>query len=304
VSQRGYGDPPYQREDEANRRRQADARDRLRPPPSPTAQPPADFSESWDREARPRPSSSRWSGDAPDDRHPSRSDSSSRPRWSSETSRRGRRTPSARPGAESFPPREPSYPAAEPRQYPPVYDERSQLRDYGDEQQSEGDWVDDVPIDSAEAASAPPARRHSRLGQRMRSTRNRAPARPTVRPSMPTLRVPGTITRLDILQDQVALALFGTALVSTVVMAGILAGRVGSLPDTVALRFDAVGDPTRWGPPESLWQLPLLAAMVTVINAVLAGWVSRYDRFASRFVLASAVVIGLLAWIPLVRFLW
>lgn len=121
---------------------------------------------------------------------------------------------------------------------------------------------------------------------------------------MPTLRVPATVARLDILQDQVALALFGAAAVSTVVMAGILAGRVGSLPDVVALRFDAVGDPRSWGPPKSLWQLPLLAGMVTVINTVLAGWVSRFDRFASRFVLASAVVIGLLAWIPLVRFLW
>jgi hypothetical protein len=121
---------------------------------------------------------------------------------------------------------------------------------------------------------------------------------------MPTLRVPATLIRLDILQDQVALALLGISLVSTVVMAGILAGRTDSLPDIIALRFDAVGDPTRFGPPRSLWQLPLLAAMVTLINAVLAGWVSRYDRFASRFVLAAAVVIGLLAWIPLVRFLW
>jgi hypothetical protein len=44
--------------------------------------------------------------------------------------------------------------------------------------------------------------------------------------------------------------------------------------------------------------------MITLINLVLAVAVSKGDRFASRFLLASAVVVGLLAWVPLARFLW
>jgi hypothetical protein len=87
-------------------------------------------------------------------------------------------------------------------------------------------------------------------------------------------------------------------------MAGVVAGRIGNLPDVIALRYDASGSATRWGTPESLWELPLLAGMVSIINIVIAWWLSGIDRFASRFVLATAVLVSVLAWIPLGRFLW
>ncbi len=98
--------------------------------------------------------------------------------------------------------------------------------------------------------------------------------------------------------------LLGLATLSALLMAGVLAGRTGELPDVVALRSDATGVATRWGTPASLWELPLLAGMTTLANFILAWWLSSYDRFASRFVLATAIVITFLAWVPLVRFLW
>ena len=70
------------------------------------------------------------------------------------------------------------------------------------------------------------------------------------------------------------------------------------------LRYDADGFPSRWGPPKSLWQLPLLVMMITLINLVLAVALSRFDRFASRFLLAASLVVGLLTWVPVARFLW
>ena len=117
------------------------------------------------------------------------------------------------------------------------------------------------------------------------------------------MRIPNVLTRAELFHDQVAVALLGLALVSTALMAGVLAGRIGNLPDVIALRYDAVGAATRWGTPETLWELPLLAGMVSIINIVLAWWLSSIDRFASRFMLASAVLVSTLAWIALVRFL-
>ncbi len=98
--------------------------------------------------------------------------------------------------------------------------------------------------------------------------------------------------------------LLGIATLSGLIMAGVLAGRTGDLPGVIALRTDAVGAATRWGTPSSLWELPLLAGMVTLANVILAWWLASFDQFASRFVLAAAIVVGLLTWIPLVRFLW
>ena len=121
---------------------------------------------------------------------------------------------------------------------------------------------------------------------------------------MPRVRLPASVSEADVVRDPVALGLLGASALLAVVAALVTLSRVGDLPSTIELRYDAYGAPHRWGPPRSLWQLPLLAAMVTLINLVLAVSVSKSDRFASRFLLAAALVVGLLAWVPLARFLW
>jgi hypothetical protein len=118
------------------------------------------------------------------------------------------------------------------------------------------------------------------------------------------VRIPNFFNRVELLHDQPSIALLSLAILSTVLMAGVLASRIGDVPDVIALRYDATGAATRWGTPESLWELPLLAGMVSLINTVLASWLSSIDRFASRFVLGTAVLVSVLAWVSLVRFLW
>lgn len=136
------------------------------------------------------------------------------------------------------------------------------------------------------------------------SYRSRRTARPRPTVVMPRVQVPASIAGADIVRDPLALALLGAGVILTLVSALVTFSRVRRLPDVIELLYDAYGVPIRWGPPESLWQLPLLAAMVIIISLVLAVAVSRHDRFASQFLLAAALVVGLLSWVPLARFLW
>jgi hypothetical protein len=46
-----------------------------------------------------------------------------------------------------------------------------------------------------------------------------------------------------------------------------------------------------------------MAAMFTLMNIVIAWFVSPIDRFASRFVLAGAVVVQFVVWVALFRIL-
>ena len=51
--------------------------------------------------------------------------------------------------------------------------------------------------------------------------------------------MPTVFTRVELLHDQVAIALLSLATLSTLLMAGVLAGRIGNLADVVTLRYDA-----------------------------------------------------------------
>jgi len=116
--------------------------------------------------------------------------------------------------------------------------------------------------------------------------------------------VPSAITNADLVKDPLALALLGIGTFGLLIMATIMGNRLDDVSPVVALRFDAAGNPYRWGIPRTLWNLPLFATVITLMNLAVAWFVSRHDRFASRFCIAAALVIQLLVWVPVVRFLW
>jgi hypothetical protein len=118
------------------------------------------------------------------------------------------------------------------------------------------------------------------------------------------VRLPRPVADSDLIRDPVAVTLLGVVALLAFVMALVTLSRVGDSPSVIVLREDAYGSPTRWGPPKSLWQLPLLVTMVTLMNLVVAVAVSRFDRFASRFLLAAAIIVGIVAWVPAARLLW
>jgi hypothetical protein len=94
------------------------------------------------------------------------------------------------------------------------------------------------------------------------------------------------------------------ALLSLVLMAASVAGRIGSLPDWVAIHVNAEGTPDRFGTPATLWRVPLMATMLTLMSAAVAFYLAKRDPFASRFALTSTLIIHALAWIALIHLLW
>ena len=155
--------------------------------------------------------------------------------------------------------------------------------------------------------SEPPDRRQStdqvRAGRGRAAPRPRATTRREPRPiSKP--RLPATVRGADLVGDQRALLLLGLGAFGLLVMAALTGNRVGDVSDGLAIHVDAYGRPDRWGTAGIVWRLPLLAGMVTLMNLIVAWVVSRRDRFASQFLLGSALVVQLIAWVALVSLLW
>lgn len=116
---------------------------------------------------------------------------------------------------------------------------------------------------------------------------------------LPSLRMRAAFAGAGLAADRIALGLLAANLASALLMAIVLATAGGSLPDILVQHLDAAGIPDRWGPPRTLWRIPLIAVGVTAMNAALAWFLAKIDRFGSRFALAAALVVQLLAWIAL-----
>jgi hypothetical protein len=113
--------------------------------------------------------------------------------------------------------------------------------------------------------------------------------------------VPQVVAGSSLSADQMALALLGMNVVSVLVMAALLALRIGGLPSPIVLQLDAAGNPALWGSPSILWRLPLMSVFVTLMFAVVAWFLHPIDRFAARFALGSAIVAQLVAWVALIQ---
>lgn len=124
--------------------------------------------------------------------------------------------------------------------------------------------------------------------------------RPTI--GVPPVRIPTFVAGSTLFRDRTALSLLGAGLLGLAAMALLLASRIPNLDPSQVLHLDAAGRPDRWGPPRVLWRIPYLVAMTTLFGFGLAWWISRFDRFAARFVLGAALVVQLVAWVAVFDF--
>lgn len=120
----------------------------------------------------------------------------------------------------------------------------------------------------------------------------------SVRPVLPT-----AIAKADLVNDAAALSIIGVGMLGLSAMAIVVANQAESLAPTFATHVSASGVLQNFEHYNGLWRLPLLAAMLTLMNIVAAWFISPLDRFASRFLLAAAVVVQLVAWVALFRIL-
>jgi hypothetical protein len=84
----------------------------------------------------------------------------------------------------------------------------------------------------------------------------------------------------------------------------LLAARIGNLPDIIPIHLDASGTPDLWGTRSTLWRVPLAATMILLINTATAIYIAGRDPFAARFLVGSALLAQVIAWIALFLLLW
>ncbi len=160
------------------------------------------------------------------------------------------------------------------------------------------DEPDDAEFAAGTEALHPPVP-HYRSHRGASRTRRRARSQ-----SGPTLRVPAAVSAVLIAQDRLVLGILGGSALSLLVMALVISLRNDALPAWIAIHINAAGNPDRWGTPATVWRVPLMAAMLTVMNVIAGTFLARWDRFAAQFLLGSSILIHVLAWMALIGLLW
>lgn len=160
--------------------------------------------------------------------------------------------------------------------------------------------IDDVDADDWGAAGDPYADRRRYPGEAPQPNRR---GRPT---SARQFKAPNMGAALEFANqfERPIIAIAGVGIVGIVLMVATVAARQGQVADWFPIHLNAAGSPDEWGSPATLWRLPLMTVMVTLMAAVLAWFLAKRDAFAAQFILASALLIQALCWIAVIRLAW
>ena len=160
--------------------------------------------------------------------------------------------------------------------------------DYGD------DLYDDDPyvIDEEEAPRRP-RRRSQKTAARSRQPRQ-----------APEFSLPPMIAEAPLVKDSKAVIMLGAALLSVLVMVIVVITRRDGLDAVIFTHVNANGDPQNLQDASAIWNLPLIAGMVTLISAVLAWFLARWDTFLPRFLLGGAIGVQFVVWVAIYAYLF
>lgn len=95
--------------------------------------------------------------------------------------------------------------------------------------------------------------------------------------------------------------MLGTLLLGTLAMALLTMNRVDSLAPGFATRITASGMPEDVRSEQALWELPLMAGALLLMNLVAAWFLAAYSTFSARFLLATSLLVQLVIWVALIR---
>lgn len=133
----------------------------------------------------------------------------------------------------------------------------------------------------------------------------RARTQPKIsRPNLPKVTIPRSVTDSPLLSDRPALIMIGVALLSVALMSFLTSDRIGLLGETIPTHVSASGDPENIMTRDAVWNIPLLAGMIMVMNVAASWFISRIDQFASRFLLSAGLLVHFIAWVALIKYLW
>ncbi len=112
-------------------------------------------------------------------------------------------------------------------------------------------------------------------------------------------------TQWELWHDRLALGLIGLGGLSALLLLGYLALIAGQLPAQIALHFNALGQPDRFGPPTGLLILPLIAVLAWLVNTAAGLWLYRgsRERPAAYLLLGATVFIQALVWVATISLL-
>jgi Bacterial PH domain/Protein of unknown function (DUF1648) len=94
-------------------------------------------------------------------------------------------------------------------------------------------------------------------------------------------------------------AIVGTLLV--LVVLAVIVFRFDSLPDQIALHFDADGRPNDMAPKSDLLRLPLIGLFVLVVNWLLGIWLHPRERLLARLLWLGGVIVQVVLLMGVLR---
>lgn len=138
-----------------------------------------------------------------------------------------------------------------------------------------------------------------------RSRRRQQSGRTSLAPARPpaTQQISGLLAAAGP-QTRFIASVGGIVLVSLVLMAATLLARIGSLPDWIPIHLNAAGEPDRWGTNETLWRIPLMAVVFTLMSGVVSWYLRHRDAFGARFLVMSTTLVHVTSWIAVINFVW
>lgn len=225
----------------------------------------------------------------------------------------------------------------QPRQPQPA---QPQYQEYTDEPgQPEGEWVDDDYGYEDEygyeeySEPAPTRQRQPRQSARSRQYEPEydddlyedpyvlddddpeAPRRPQRRPQRASGRsrqarpsagfsLPPVIADAPIVKDRMALGMIAVAVVSVLAMLIVVTTRRDGLDALIFTHVNANGDPQNVQSASAIWNLPLIAGMVTLISGTLAWFLARWGEFLPRFLLGGSIGVQFVVWVAVIAYLF
>ncbi len=146
-------------------------------------------------------------------------------------------------------------------------------------------------------------------GYRPRQRSTRSVPRPSIsvpRPTMPQVSlprpsVPIAVREAALIQDRNSLALAGILLLSLIGMVVLTMMRVDSLAPSFSTHISASGIKEDFRTENALWQLPLMAGALLLMNLVLAWFVAQWSTFSARFLLVASIIVQVVIWVALLR---
>lgn len=106
------------------------------------------------------------------------------------------------------------------------------------------------------------------------------------------------------MKDRTALIMMGTALLSLLTMVIVVMTRRDGLDALIFTHVNANGTPENLREASAIWNLPLIAGMVTIMSSIVAWFLARWGTFLPRFLIGGAIGVQFVVWVAIIAYLF